>query len=76
MEEAILMATSLLVGTGAGALLVHARDRSLLRLYGQLVADLRRKIQGVDDGPPEPPVTRARIGERTALAEVPFRRVS
>ena len=72
MEEVLLMTGMFVVGAGAGALISHAHDRSLLSLYGHLVADLRRMIphDGPEDpGPPEPPAVAARITELPPLVE-------
>ena len=76
MEEAILMTTSLLVGAGAGALIVRARDRNLLQLYGRLVGDLSRMVRNRRGEPPEPPATTANLPQPPTVADLMAKRVS
>lgn len=75
MEEAILITSSLLVGAGAGALLAHARDRTLLLHYGNLIHDLSRMLHRGPE-PPEPPAAAARIPEWKPLPDAIGKRAS
>ena len=75
MDEAILITGSLLFGAGAGALLTYAHDRSLLRLYGNMVHDLSRILRR-DGGPIEPPAASSRISALTPPTDLVGKRVS
>lgn len=75
MDEAILITSSLLFGAGAGALLTYAHDRSLLRLYGNMVHDFSRMLRR-DEGPSEPPASAMCVPEWSSSADQIGKRAS